>query len=390
MTAPRVLIFHPALAPYRVDMFNSLARRCDLRLILLSDNVPNQAFDQARLRAELVVPPRYLLRGFDVAGRTIRLGIGDAIRRFRPDVVVTTEFGQATLAVIARRRLDGGTYAHVVGTEDNPFSVRRETRLHGLGRRLLQPHVDCVLTYSEEARALYRDEFGATQPVAVSPLVQDERVLAARLAGAADTARTLAVKHGLFGKRLLLYVGRLAPEKRVDRLVDAVGRLHGEWPDLRLALVGDGAERVRLQARAAAVTSPGLVIFAGRCEGERLAAWYRLGVVFALASEHEPYGAVVNEALLAGLPVVCSDRAGARGLVTGRNGAVVDADRPEALDGALANWLGRQPQVSCGQLDAPRPSLMESTFADAVAAYLAALEAARQHLAGSRRRRAAA
>jgi glycosyltransferase involved in cell wall biosynthesis len=383
MAPPRVLIFHPALAPYRVDMFNALARRCSLRLVFLSASVANQPFDQERLRAQLVEPPGYLLRGLVVAGRTIRLGIGQEIRRFRPDVVVTTEFGQATLGVLASRKLGGGAYAHVVSTEDNPSSVEAETWLHGLGRRALQSHVDCVLTYSEEARAMYLERFRATQPVVASPLVQDERVLASRLERAGGAARAEAAASEVLGKRVLLYVGRLAPEKRVDRLIDAVGRLQASWPDLVLALVGDGPDRALLERRAASA-APGRVLFAGRQEGEGLAAWYRLGSVFALVSEYEPFGAVVNEALVAGMPVVCSDRAGARALVAeGRNGAVVDAGRPEALDEALATCLRRQPSISSALLEARRPSLMETTFDDAVDAYLAAIEAARRHRRGS-------
>lgn len=384
MASPRVLVLHPALAPYRVDLFNALSRRCALRLVLLSGHVANQAFDQGRLRAQLREPPTYLTRGVDLAGRTLRLGIGRELRRFRPDVVVTSEFGQATLAAAAWRRL-GGRHAHVVATEDNPSSVLAETRLHGLGRRALLPLVDGVLTYSEEASALYRTRYLASLPVVASPLVQDERVLQARLAGATAVARAEAAAWALVGRRVLLYVGRLAPEKRVDRLIEAVGRLQAAWPDLVLALVGDGPERPRLEALAAA-RAPGRVLFVGRREGEPLAAWYRLGTVFALASGYEPFGAVVNEALVAGLPVVCSDRAGARVLVaTGRSGAVVDAGRPEALDAALEDWLGRLPPLSAEQLARPRASRMGSTFDAAVDAWLAALDAALAH-----RRRGAA
>lgn len=389
MPSPRVLILHPALAPYRVDMFNALARRCALRLVFLSEQVANQPFDQAALRARLIQPPGYLRRGFDLAGRTVRLGIGAEIRAFRPDVVVTTEFGQATLAVQAARWLGARDFAHLVGTEDNPASVEAETRLHGLGRRALQPLVDGLLTYSEEARALYLGRYRASQPVVASPLVQDERALQARLARAAPAAAAEARARGLLGRRVLLYVGRLAPEKRVDRLIDAVGRLQAAWPDLRLALVGDGPERAGLEARAEAA-APGRVIFAGRLEGEALAAWYRLGSLFALPSSYEPFGAVVNEALIAGLPVVCSDRAGARVLVTGGPaGAVVDAGDPGALDGALAGWLARVPPLSAAGLEAPRPSRMATSFDAAVEAYLAALQAARDHRAASRRRPAA-
>lgn len=384
MIDARILVFHPALAPYRVDMFNALARRCTLRLVFLSANVPNQAYDQQRLRGLLEVEPHYLLSGITLPGgrttRTLRLGFDDEIRRFRPDVVVTSEFGMATLSAIASRKLRGRSFALVVGTEDNPSSVGADTWLHGIGRSLLLPHADGVLTYSEEARGMYRQRFRATQPVGASPLVQSEQVILERLGRAGSEARKHAETLRLLGRRVILYVGRLAPEKRVDRLIDCVARIRPSVPDAVLALVGDGPERQRLMERAGRATSDGTVVFAGHQEAAALAAWYRLGSVFGLASEHEPFGAVVNEALIAGMPVVCSDRAGARVLVAaGKNGAVVDASRPEALDAAMIDWLRREPPLSSRQLETQRRSRMETSFDDAVTAYLDALEAARTY-----------
>jgi hypothetical protein len=61
---------------------------------------------------------------------------------------------------------------------------------------------------------------------------------------------------------------------------------------------------------------------------------------------------------------------------------VVDPVSAAALDAALLEWLGRAPPVSEAQLERPRPSLMRTTFADALAAYLEAVEAARRHRSG--------
>ena len=57
------------------------------------------------------------------------------------------------------------------------------------------------------------------------------------------------------------------------------------------------------------------VRFVGRYEGEELTAWYRVSQVFALASHIERFGAVVNEALISGLPAVVSNNVGARILI---------------------------------------------------------------------------
>jgi glycosyltransferase involved in cell wall biosynthesis len=227
---------------------------------------------------------------------------------------------------------------------------------------------------------MYVDRFRAKQHVAASPLVQSEEVVRERLANARAAARREVDARGLMGKRVLLYVGRLAREKRVDRLIDAMPRIRSHLADAVLALVGDGPDRAELEARAGNQTGNGSVIFVGRAEGDALYAWYRLGSVFALASEYEPFGAVVNEALLAGMPAVCSDQAGARVLVSeGVNGAVVNAAAPDELIAALTSWLAREPRLSTRQLDSVPPSRMLGTFTDAVDAYVAALDAARTH-----------
>jgi ABC-type phosphate transport system ATPase subunit len=53
MALPRVLIIHPALAPYRIDLFNALALRLDLKIVFLNEDVPNQTYDQTELRRRL-------------------------------------------------------------------------------------------------------------------------------------------------------------------------------------------------------------------------------------------------------------------------------------------------------------------------------------------------
>ena len=65
----RVLIFHPGLAPYRVDLFNALSLQCQLKLIFLRENLLNQQFDQAALGNQLVADYGYLTKGFTIRAR---------------------------------------------------------------------------------------------------------------------------------------------------------------------------------------------------------------------------------------------------------------------------------------------------------------------------------
>lgn len=135
------------------------------------------------------------------------------------------------------------------------------------------------------------------------------------------------------GELLVGYVGRLAPEKRVD-LLEATTRL----PGVRVVVVGDGPDRRRLER-----SLPGAA-FLGVQHGEDLARLYASLDVFAHTGPHETFGQTIQEALASGVPVVAPAAGGPVDLVKsgvtgtlvppGDAGALADAVRVLATDGA--------------------------------------------------------
>lgn len=116
---------------------------------------------------------------------------------------------------------------------------------------------------------------------------------------------------------LLLYVGRLASEKRVDRLRPVLDAL----PEARLALVGDGPMRESLQERFAGTHTT----FAGYLKGQDLACAYASSDLFVFPSANETFGNVILEAMASGLPVVAVRSGGPVDHVfDGQNGYLVD------------------------------------------------------------------
>jgi glycosyltransferase involved in cell wall biosynthesis len=115
---------------------------------------------------------------------------------------------------------------------------------------------------------------------------------------------------------LLIYVGRLAPEKNLPALLQAFRRLRAALPPgvrdrARLALVGGGPEATAISA----AREPG-VHLAGEQHGESLSRWYASGDVFAFPSLSETFGNVLLEAQASGLPVVAFDCPGPAERVT--------------------------------------------------------------------------
>ena len=126
------------------------------------------------------------------------------------------------------------------------------------------------------------------------------------VAGFAPSARddVLRRRWSPHGAPIVGFVGRLAPEKHVERLAVLARRT-----DLQLVVIGDGVERARLHARMPEA------VFTGELHGAALAAAYASMDVFVHPGEHETFCQAVQEALASGVPVVAPDAGGPQDLV---------------------------------------------------------------------------
>jgi glycosyltransferase involved in cell wall biosynthesis len=134
---------------------------------------------------------------------------------------------------------------------------------------------------------------------------------------------------------VVLYVGRIAPEKNLELAVESFLAIRQQQPKARYVWVGDGPARAALQA-----AHPDF-IFAGMQRGDALARHYASADLFPFPSLSETFGNVILEALAAGLPVVAFDQGAAREhLVDGINGYRVAPGDAPAFVAAAAKLAG--------------------------------------------------
>ncbi|MCW2628974.1 MAG: alpha-mannosyltransferase [Mycobacterium sp.] len=142
------------------------------------------------------------------------------------------------------------------------------------------------------------------------------------ITGFAPSARdeSLRLRWAPDGKRIVGFVGRLAPEKHVERLAVLAQR-----DDLQLVIVGDGVDQDKLK------TAMPSAVFTGALYGERLSTAYASMDVFVHPGEHETFCQVVQEAMASGLPVIAPNAGGPRDLVAPyRTGLLLEVDEFEA------------------------------------------------------------
>jgi glycosyltransferase involved in cell wall biosynthesis len=136
------------------------------------------------------------------------------------------------------------------------------------------------------------------------------------------------------GEPVIGTVAALREEKNIGRLIRAVAML----PAGRLVIVGDGAERPRLEALATELGIAGRVTFAGHRQDTQ--ALYAEFDIFALSSDTEQMPLSVIEAMASGLPVASTDVGDVRLMVSDANAPHVVTLSDDALAGALAALIG--------------------------------------------------
>jgi glycosyltransferase involved in cell wall biosynthesis len=338
-TPIRVAAVFPEPTPYRAPLLDRVAAlpEIDLTVVYAARTVAGRTWH---------VQPRHrsrFLRGVRVPGADSVLhhdypvtpGIARALERVQPDVVVASGWSTfAAQAAIAWCRLRDVPYVLVVESHDEgPRSGWRRRVKGAVVPRVVGGASGALVTGTLARRSMIARGAPPERVRVFANTIDVEEF--SRRADRLATQRT-ELREALGAGSddvVVLSVARLAPEKGLDVLVHAVAEA-GD-PRLLLVVAGGGPERERLEdlARVRGVRA----VFAGDLDWARIVETYVAADVFALLSEREPWGVVVNEAAACGLPLLLSDRVGASHdlLVGGENGIRVPAGDVDAAAAAL-------------------------------------------------------
>jgi glycosyltransferase involved in cell wall biosynthesis len=228
-----------------------------------------------------------------------------------------------------------------------------------------------------ERRAYHR----AAAVLAVSPSTADVvRAMGVRrvevVPPGIDVDRLGALGESRRDDRMLLFVGRLEPEKGPLEAVAAMCAVAARHPGVRGVLIGRGS--LDAVVRDAAARSAGVVSVRGAVSDEELRGMYASAAVVLMPSQYEGLGLVALEAMAAGAAVVANDVTGLRDAV-GECGVLVPPGRPGALAEAAAALLGdpgrRGELAARARENVVREHSWATTAARVEEAYRAAVEA---------------
>lgn len=319
------MIFHPIIAPYRIDFFNSLSEEFDTTVCLTWRNLHDQTFDYKKIESQFKFRPIYLDKRFL---KVIPQGVLAQLRVSKPDYVLVPECGIISITVLLYRWLTRSKFKIISMIDDSYdlVSGHQFSKKHALAEQLLIPRFDNIINVDPRTVDVFQRLYSKG---IFFPIISEGEHARQRYERIIPLSEHFIHKYNLEGLKVILFVGRMVKIKNVQGLIATFKRLDDE--KLRLVLVGSGEYQATLEKLACDDVR---IIFPGRFEGDELYAWYNIASLFCLPSLQEPFGAVTNEALLAGCYSLVSEKAGSQCLVDdGINGYVFN---PLEMNGMYA------------------------------------------------------
>jgi 1,2-diacylglycerol 3-alpha-glucosyltransferase len=339
----RVLILSEIISPYRIPVFNALARHdgVDLHVVFLSETDAGLRQwrvykDEIHFSFEVLPSARFR------AGRgslLLNWKLRSCLKKFAPDTIICGGYNYIASweALWWAKNHDAEL---ILWSESNRQDARaglewvESLKVYFLSRcdRFVVPG---------KASFEYLQSLGSPDDsISIAPNAVDNNWFQMQAESVREQSSEFRMKLEL-PTRFLLYVGRLVPEKGVFDLLAGYAELDlSVRSSIGLVFAGNGPSKGELECQAQQV-SPGMVCFPGFLHREDIAGLYALADALILPTHTDPWGLVVNEAMACGLPIIVTNVAGCSAdlVEDGWNGFVVPPNDSEELRAAMESLL---------------------------------------------------
>jgi len=345
----RVLILSEIISPYRIPVFNALARhkRVDLHVVFLSETDAGLRQwrvykDEIHFSFEVLPSARFR------AGRgslLLNWKLRSCLKKFAPDTIICGGYNYvASWEALWWARNHGAEL--ILWSESNRHDARAGLEWVESLKAYFLSRCDRFVVPGKASFEYLQSLGSADDNISLAPNAVDNDWFRLQ----AENVRQLSFEFRerlTLPARFLLYVGRLVPEKGVFDLLEAYAGLDsGVRSNVGLVFAGDGPSKVELEWQAQRI-SPGTICFPGFLHREDLAGLYALAETLILPTHSDTWGLVVNEAMACGLPIIVTSVAGCSNdlVENGWNGFVVPPRDPASL-GSAVDFLLRSSEKS--------------------------------------------
>jgi 1,2-diacylglycerol 3-alpha-glucosyltransferase len=342
-----ILIFTNTFTPHvggvarSVEAFTAEYRKRGHRVLVVAPEFPNMPQDEVDV-VRIPAIQNFNASDFSVA-LPIHPDLSNTLDAFQPDIVHSQHpflLGMTALRIARHRKLPlvfthhtlYEQYMHYV-PGDSPalkrFAIELATRYANLCDQIFAP--------SESIQALLQER-GVVTPIKVVPT-------GVRLENFAQgDGRVMREQMGIPEDAFVIgHLGRLAPEKNLEFLAQAVADFIGSHPQAHFLVIGTGPSEAAMRAIFARAGIEALLHIAHVLQQQPLADALHAMDVFAFTSQSETQGMVLTEAMAAGLPVVALEAPGAREVVKDQHNGRLLQEATHATFSAALHWVAALP-----------------------------------------------
>ena len=261
----------------------------------------------------------YYQKGIRIGRHLLSSIYWKVIKEFRPDIILAHELGINTLFAILLRPLFN--YEIYITIDDSPSMALHYGFKRELLRKWIFRHIHGALVVNPQVKNYLENKYKSSDcEYLYFPIIQNDVVLENKINSAQEKADEYTKLYKLDAKKIILFVGRLETIKAPDRLIETYESLNDK--SSILVIVGKGSLLPHLKQHVKEKGLENKVILTGALSGKELYAWYYLAHRFVLPSTFEPFGAVVNEALVAGCYTIVSIKSDGFGIEHCANGSL--------------------------------------------------------------------
>ena len=311
-----------------VSFFAEDLRKMGHEVLIIAPTFPETSKIDEDQNEILRVPAIQNFNGSDFSVRiALPFIIDDKIDEFKPDIIHSHHpflLGDAALRAAHRRGLPlvfthhtlYEDYTHYVPLDSEllkKYVIKLATAYANLCTKIIAP---------SKSIAVLIQERGVNTPIEEIPTGVDTEFFAR---GQGSGFRK---SHGVSDSAMVVgHVGRLAPEKNLEYLAEAVVFFLKENPEAFFLVVGSGPSETDIRRIFKENDQERQLIMTGTLSGQQLSDAFKAMDIFVFASKTETQGMVLTEAMAAGKPVVALDASGAREVVQdGENGFLLQGD----------------------------------------------------------------
>jgi len=343
----KILLITNIPTPYRIPLFNELKEQLErkglgLKVVFGALGYARRkwAVDMSQCKFEYeVLPSKNLCYSDPEKSSFTYSGLYRVISQENPSVIITNAFSIATMKLWLRswfKKTDYIIWSGAVRRKDKSDSFVRR-----LQRKVLIRRAVGFIAYGTKAKE-YLVSLGAQRDkVKIGINTVDAQFY---------KSECRRLRENLIpsdGQKHLLYVGHLCPRKNVLRVLKVINHLAKLKSDVILDILGDGADRVRLEEYVTENRLIDFVKFHGFKQKADVSLFLAQSDCFLFQTDFDIWGLVLVEAMSAGLPCIASIHAGATNdlIKDGVTGFAMDFCETEKV-AERVNWILENPELS--------------------------------------------